>query len=154
MGFLTEPLCGKIAEEVLTSKKIIMKIDLDMQIVKPLSRDLLELARDHVLIEQYTDYDKKGQRPQIGDFNPFDTCFIISSRDSSFYHQYYDLCCSDEILKSEAWLSQQKIDGSYFLEEFVVDYMFKHGIGDIAPMQNDIFGEGYKSIEDMTDVEI
>lgn len=154
MGFLTEPLCGKIAEEVLTSKKIIMKIDLDMQIVKPLSRDLLELARDHVLIEQYTDYDKKGQRPQIGDFNPFDTCFIISSRDSNFYHQYYDLCCSDEILKSEAWLSQQKIDGSYFLEEFVVDYMFKHGIGDIAPMQNDIFGEGYKSIEDMTDVEI
>lgn len=154
MGFLTEPLCGKLAEEVLTSKKIIVKIDLDMQIVKPLSRDLLELARDHVLIEQYTDYDKKGQRSQIGDFNPFDTCFIISSRDSNFYHQYYDLCNSDEILKSEAWLSQQKTDGSYFLEEFVVDYMFKHGIGDIAPMQNDIFGEGYKPIEDMTDIEI
>lgn len=154
MGFLTEPLCGKIAEEVLTSKKIIVKIDLDMQIVKPLSRDLLELARDHVLIEQYTDYDKKGQRSQIGDFNPFDTCFIISSRDSGFYHQYYGLCHSDEILKSEAWLSQQKTDGSYFLEEFVVDYMFKHGIGSIIPMQNDIFGEGYKSIEDMTDIEI
>lgn len=32
--------------------------------------------------------------------------------------------------------------------------MFKNGIGNIIPMQNDIFGEGYKSIEEMEDDEV
>lgn len=154
LGFLTEPLCGKIAEETLLDKQILIKIDLDMQITKPLGKETIEMAKQSVLVEQYTDYDKKGQRPQIGDFNPFDTCYIISSRKSGFYHQYYDLCQSDEILKSEAWAAQHKIDGDYFLEEFVIDYMFKNGIGNIIPMQNDIFGEGYKSIEEMEDDEV
>lgn len=83
---MTEPLCGKIAEETLLDKQILIKIDLDMQITKPLGKETIEMAKQSVLVEQYTDYDKKGQRPQIGDFNPFDTCYIISSRKSGFYH--------------------------------------------------------------------
>lgn len=153
MGFLTEPLCGKLAEESL-SEEFLIKIDLDMCAVKPLSKELVALAHDNTLIEEYSDGSKQNQRPSMGKFNPFDTCFIISRRESRFYSQYYELCNSDTIRKNEEWIKLYNENGNYYLEEFVVDYMYNNNIGNIRPMSGHIFGEGYVDINDMTDDEV
>ena len=52
IGFLTEPLCGYEAEKLL-SEKYLIKIDLDMQIVKPISKELIEMSDKGILIEGY-----------------------------------------------------------------------------------------------------
>lgn len=153
MGFLTEPLCGKISEETLT-EDFLIKIDLDMKIVNPIDSSLFELAKSHTLIESYTDGGKQNQRPCIGQFNPFDTCFIISRRDSKFYSQYFDLCHADTIRQNPEWLKLYNENGNYYLEEFVVDYMYRGGIGNIKEMRGHICGEGYVPIDELTDDEI
>lgn len=157
LGFLTEPLCGRLAEKLVDpSKKIFIKMDLDMKLLQPLDHELVEEAFDGVVIEQYTDYDKKGQRISIGEFNPFDTCFVISSRESRFYETYWQLCHSEEILGSEEWHQVKAETGDYFLEEFVVDFMFKNSsrFQKIIPVQGHLFGEGYKPVDLMKDDEI
>lgn len=157
LGFLTEPLCGMLAEKMVdSSKKIFIKTDLDMKLLWPLDQDLLEEALGQVVIEQYTDYDKKGQRVSIGNFNPFDTCFIISSRKSKFYETYWNLCHSKEILDNSDWHQIRSETGDYFLEEFVVDFIFKNSerFQKILPVQGHLFGEGYKPIDLMKDDEI
>jgi hypothetical protein len=42
----------------------------------------------------------------------------------------------------------------YFLEEFVIDYMYHHGIGNITPHQKYQFGIGYPDLNSFTDEEI
>lgn len=153
IGFLTEPLCGYEAEKVL-SEKYLIKIDLDMQIVKPIDKELIEMSDKGILIEQYSDVDSKYQRDSIGKFNPFDTCFIISRRDSHFYETYNKLCYSDEIRHHPDWISISKERGMYDIEEFVVDYMFKNNKVNIIPMVNHLYGEGYVPIENRTLEEI
>ena len=155
IGFMTEPKCGFLAEQSL-DKDIFIKTDLDMQLISPLDRSLVEQAFDNVMIEQYSDFDKKEQRDSIGNFNPFDTCFIMSSKKSHFYQTYLSLCSSDEILQNKDWLKLQQQNGFYYIEEFVVDYMYNNNIGmqKIKPMQSHLYGEGYKQIELMTDDEI
>lgn len=58
IGFLTEPLCGKLAEEEV-KEDILIKIDLDMCITRPLENYLFEESEIYTLIEQYSDYDAK-----------------------------------------------------------------------------------------------
>jgi hypothetical protein len=58
MGFLTEPLCGKLAEEQV-KEDVLIKIDLDMCITRPLEKYLIEESEKYTLIEQYSDYDAK-----------------------------------------------------------------------------------------------
>ena len=58
IGFLTEPLCGKLAEEQV-SENIMIKIDLDMCITRPLDKSLIDDSNNYTLIEQYSDYDAK-----------------------------------------------------------------------------------------------
>ena len=155
IGFMTEPKCGFLAEQSL-DKDVLIKTDLDMQLISPLDRSLVEQAIDNVMIEQYSDFDKKEQRNSIGDFNPFDTCLIMSSKKSNFYKTYLNLCSSNEILQNPKWVKLQQQNGFYYIEEFVVDYMYKNNIGlqKIKPMQNHLYGEGYKPIDMMTDDEI
>nr|DAF73122.1 MAG TPA: hypothetical protein [Caudoviricetes sp.] len=54
---MNEPLCGKIAEELL-DEDIFIKIDLDMQLLKPLDRKLFDLE-DFTVIGQYSGEDAK-----------------------------------------------------------------------------------------------
>lgn len=56
-GFLNEPLCGKLAEEML-SEDTFIKIDLDMQLLKPLGQELLDLE-NFTLVGQYSSEDAK-----------------------------------------------------------------------------------------------
>lgn len=153
MGFLTEPLCGKLAEERV-KEDVMIKIDLDMTLLRPLDAQLINQANDGILIEQYTDSDAKVQRNSIGNFNPFDTCFIISKKSHGFYQKYYDLCFSKDIVENPEWEKIHSETGNYFLEEFVVDYMYKNRICNIIPTKNHICGEGYISVDSMSPQEI
>ena len=58
---MTEPRCGQLAEETV-KENILIKIDLDMQLLKSLDEELIQTAYDSVLIEQYSDCDLKSQR--------------------------------------------------------------------------------------------
>lgn len=154
-GFLNEPLCGKIAEEML-SEDIFIKIDLDMQLLKPLSQALLDIG-DFTLVGQYSDEDAKAQRHGFAGFAPFDTNFIVSSRQSKFYHHYCEACFSKEYLDSDEYKRVMRTDGvnsNYYQEEFAVDYLHKNGICKIKPVLNYNFGEGYHDIDSMTDAEV
>lgn len=153
-GFLNEPLCGKLAEETL-DEDIFIKIDLDMQLLKPLDRKLFDLG-DFTVVGQYSDEDAKDQRHGFDGFIPFDTNFMISSRKSNFYHYYYETCFDTAVLSSDEYKQVMKTDGinnNYYQEEFAIDYMYKKQICKIKPVINYNFGEGYRDIDDMTDDE-
>lgn len=153
-GFLNEPLCGKIAEELL-DEDIFIKIDLDMQLLKPLDRKLFDLG-DFTLIGQYSDEDAKDQRHSFDGFIPFDTNFMISVRKSNFYHYYYETCFDKSMLNSREYkcIAEASSLPNYLQEEFAVDYMYKNQICQIKPITNYNFGEGYRDIDDMTDDEV
>ena len=153
-GFLNEPLCGKLAEEML-SEDTFIKIDLDMQLLKPLGQELLDLE-NFTLVGQYSSEDAKDQRHSFSGFTPFDTNFIVSSRESRFYHFYYAACFDESMLNSREYKCIAEASGlpNYLQEEFAVDYMHKNQICKIKPITNYNFGEGYRDIDDMTDDEV
>jgi hypothetical protein len=124
-----------------------------MKLIKPLKKELIKLAFDNVLIEEYNDYDKKGQRLQIGKSNPLDTCFMISNRESNFYSYYYQMCFNELVLNSEQWKKIYSDTKMYFIEEFVVDYIREYNLGpqQIMPISGHIFGESYIPISMLTD---
>lgn len=152
IGFLTKPLCGFYAEQ-LVKQQCLVNVDLDMMFMKALPLDLVASSETAVLIEQYSDDDAKLQRSSIGNFKPFDTCFIISRKQHRFYTHYYNLCHSAEILENPQWKSIQNQSGDYYLEEFVVDYLYSSKTLEIAPMTNHIFGEGYKELDKRSEKE-
>ena len=80
-----------------------------------------------------------------GDF-PLDTSLIITSTDSSFYKHYYENCFSEKYLNSEEWKRIKAVSGDYWLEEFVVDMMWKEG-WNITPVKDYQYGPGYGSLE-------
>lgn len=64
------------------------------------------------------------------------------------------MCHSPEILGDAEWLKLFNQNGFYYIEEFTIDHMFKNGLGNISPMQNHIFGEGYDPLDSRTDDEV
>lgn len=146
-GFLNEPYTGKYFEFINPIKEeITIKIDLDMQVLKPIPKDLIEQCLNGTIIGQYDIASMKMQRTLADGNIPFDTNFIISHRKHNFYKLYFDLCLSDTILDLPEWKSLQKIYGNYFIEEFVVDYIYKNKLSKIIPIQYYQYGEGYPSI--------
>jgi len=120
-GFLCIPLIGAMMEEQLT-EDVLIKIDLDMNIIKPLPNKWL--TSDPIIIGQYDDYCTKHQREGIAEENPFDTGFIISKRDSGFYKHFFDMCMKYMLSDDPDWLRVKAQTGDYYLEEWVVDRMY------------------------------
>ena len=58
------------------------------------------------------------------------------------------------IQQNEEWKKIENETGKYYLEEFVVDYMYKNNISNIKPIKNHIYGEGYKEMNLITDDEM
>ena len=150
-GFLCIPLIGAMMEEQLT-EDVLIKIDLDMNIIKPLPNKWL--TSDPIIIGQYDDYCTKHQREGIAEENPFDTGFIISKRDSGFYKHFFDMCMKYMLSDDPDWLRVKAQTGDYYLEEWVVDRMYAMKSFDIKPVQKYQIGEWYTPVKELTDDEL
>lgn len=154
-GFLTLPYCGLYFQEINPIQQdITLRIDLDMVLLKPLDKFLFDNVENETIIGQYDEDSLKDQRGTFEGQLPFDTGFMITHRKNSFYRKWHDLCFSDEILSSDRWSEVRKVFGDYYLEEFVVDYMFNHDISKIRPIQKYQHGEGYASVDTFSDEQL
>lgn len=158
--FLIEPFCGYYFESLKPiDEKILIKTDLDMQLLKPLPQDLLEIAQSKVVIGQYDVESSKDQRGvqfcNSKHHLPFDTNLIITNRDLSFYKRYFECAVGKLLADLSQWKELQKQFGSYYIEEFAIDWLAATEFSDLLhPITHYQYGEGYASIDTFTDDEI
>lgn len=158
-SFLNEPFCGYYFEALKPChEKILIKTDLDMQLLKPIPEELIQIAVDKVVIGQYDEESSKDQRGvQFSDSNhqlPFDTNFIIVNRELGFYRRYFEACQSKELIELPQWKNLQNQCGSYYIEEFAIDWLASTSFGRLLhPITHYQYGEGYASIDTFSDEE-
>jgi hypothetical protein len=150
-GFLNIPLVGAMMEDRLT-EDVLIKIDLDMNIIKPLPREWLE--SDQIIVGQYDDYCTKHQREGIAEENPFDTGFIISKRETKFYKHFFEKCMKYMNSDDPDWLRVKAQTGDYYLEEYVMDRIYAEKIFNINPVQKYQIGEWYTPVKELSDDEL
>lgn len=153
-GFLTLPYCGKYFEESNIDEDILIRIDLDMTLLKPINELLFERATKNTIIGQYDIDSMKDQRTSYQEALPFDTGFMIVDKANRFYQKWYELCFSNEVLNCKEWHDIRNVLGDYYLEEFAVDYMYHNKIKPIQPVQKYQYGEGYASIDTFTNEQL
>lgn len=158
-SFLNEPFCGYYFEELKPCReKILIKTDLDMQLLNPIPRELVEVAIDKVVIGQYDEESSKDQRSSQFSSSihrlPFDTNFIIANRELGFYKRYFEACQSKELVELPQWKELQAQYGSYYIEEFAIDWLASTSFGcNLHPITHYQYGEGYVSIDTFNDEE-
>jgi len=150
-GFLNIPLVGAMMEERL-DHDVLIKIDLDMNIIKPLPESWVN--SDQVIVGQYDDYCTKHQRIGLGGNNPLDTGFMISRRDSGIYKKFFDEVMLTMGSDDPDWLKVKAQTGEYYLEEYVMDKIHYSGEFDIKLMQKYQIGEWYTPVKELTDEEL
>jgi len=156
-GFCNVPFCGMIFEEILT-EDILIHIDLDMKLIKPLPEDLVNSVKEKkfIICGQYDDESAKNQR-KIGDDwdNPLDTGFLISHRETGFYKYFHEsLTEITKTLGDERWKEKCPDVPLYFLEEYVIDKAYNELGYPVRPIQKYQVGEGYAKLESYTDEEL
>ncbi|RZF22819.1 hypothetical protein DAY19_03335 [Halobacteriovorax vibrionivorans] len=147
-GFINVPFCGMLLEREL-KEDILIHIDLDMNLIKPIDQTLFDIVcNGKIVVGQYDDISKKDQRFIGEDWdNPLDTGFIISRRDSGFYHYFFnELMKLYETNGDERWQKYCSNVEKYFLEEYVIEKAYNEGKLDIYPIQYYQVGEGYASV--------
>jgi len=153
-GFLNIPYVGKVFEDRL-DVDIIIKIDLDMNLIQPLSAELVNCGE--VVCGQYDDYSTRLQRTlEDGWTNPFDTGFMITRKDSGFYNKWWsevDAILNDPESDPE-WIKVREQTGEYYLEEYIVDKLFHADPSILRPIQRYQIGEWYTPIKEFTDEEL
>lgn len=151
-GFLNVPLVGKLLEERIT-EDILIKIDLDMNLIKPLP---VELVNGEVLVcGQYDDYCTAQQRTVAkGWANPFDTGFTISRRKSQFYKFFFDVLIDTMNNHDPLWEEVRKVSGDYYLEEYVMDKIYNNELWPVRAIQRYQIGEYYTPVAEFSDEEL
>lgn len=151
-GFLNVPLVCKLFEERLT-EDILIKIDLDMSLIKPLPE---EIVNSQVLIcGQYDDYCTAQQRTLTeGWANPFDTGFTISRRISGFYKYFFEVLMDVMEGTDPLWEKVREQSGDYYLEEYVMDKIYNQKMWEVKPIQKYQIGEWYTPVKELTDKEL
>lgn len=153
-GFLNSPLVGHILEGRLT-EDMLVKIDLDMNLIKPLPESWFD--EKVTIVGQYDDYCTKQQRiMREGWANPSDTGLVISNRARRFYYFWFMTVKGllDNPESDPDWLHVREQTGEYYLEEYAVDKMFRDGRIPIKPMQKYQIGEWYTPVKELTDEEL
>lgn len=149
-GFLNIPLVGAMMEEQL-DVDILIKIDLDMNIIKPLPQKLVNRG---IILGQYDDYCTKHQRVGLGGKNPMDTGFIISPRESKLYTHFFEEVMNTMGSNDPEWLKVKEQTGEYYLEEYVMDKIVESEVFDIKLIQKYQVGEWYTPVRELSDDEL
>lgn len=152
-GFINIPYTGMIFEGML-SEDVLIKIDLDMNIIRPLPQELVDSSV--VVCGQYDDYCSKLQRHTNGQTNPFDTGFMISRRESGVYKTWFDgiVDIMSNGVVDRHWESVREKTGEYYLEEYVMDKMYNEGVVELYPIQKYQIGEWYTPVSVLSDEEL
>lgn len=153
-GFINIPYVGMLFEEKL-DVDVLIKIDLDMNIIQPLPEQLVH--SDKVVIGQYDDYCTKMQRDlESGWCNPFDTGFMISRKSSGFYREWWKRVnqIMNEGYHDPNWIKVREQTGEYYLEEYVVDAIYHETPDKIQPVQKYQIGEWYTPVKEFMDEEL
>lgn len=151
-GFLNVPLVGKLLEERLT-EDVLIKIDLDMNLIKPLPESLVN--SDVLICGQYDDYCTSQQRTVAeGWQNPYDTGFTISRRDSGFYKFFFDVLQDTMNNHDPEWEKVRLESGDYYLEEYVMDKIVNNKMWPVQPIQRYQIGEWYTPVKEFSDDEL
>jgi len=151
-GFLNVPLVGKLLEERL-SEDVLIKTDLDMNLIKPLPKDLVD--SEVLVCGQYDDYCTAQQRTvKEGWANPFDTGFTISRRNSGFYKFFFDILLETMNSDDPEWEKVRAVSGDYYLEEYVMDKIYNLNLWKVKPIQRYQIGEWYTPVKEFSDDEL
>jgi hypothetical protein len=151
-GFLNVPLICMLLEQRLT-EDVLIKIDLDMNLIKPLPEDVVN--SDILVCGQYDDYCAAQQRKMHeGWGNPYDTGFTISRRDSGFYKFFFDLLMTTMNSDDPIWEEVRRVSGDYYLEEYVMDKVAYTDMWKVQPIQKYQIGEWYTPVSEFTDDEL
>lgn len=151
-GFLNIPLVGAVLEDRL-SEDVFIKIDLDMNLIQPLPPDLVNSQM--LICGQYDDYCTKQQRGGTS-YNPFDTGFIISRRESGFYKFWFEQVVTllNNPTSDPDWIEVRSQTGEYYLEEYIIDRTYLAKSWPIQPVQKYQIGEWYTPVAQFTDEEL
>jgi len=150
-GFINIPFVGMLYEQEL-DEDIFIKIDLDMNLIRPLPKDLV--YSECVVCGQY-DKDSIFDRVVMNSDKCFDTGFIISRKSSNFYKLFFD-----ETMKiingqfDEEWEKVKSATGEYFIEEYIMDKIYVNEMMPIKGLQKYQIGEQYTSVGEYTDEEL
>lgn len=155
-GFLTLPFVGQLFEnKVQIDQDILVKIDLDMQLLKPLPREWFGFVNfGFTVVGQYDKYSIRDQRQAYPDFLPFDTGLMITDKNNKFCDLWYKFCFKEYVIKTNQWQETKMKFGDYYLEEFVIDYIYANKLAKVMPVQRYQYGEGYASIDTFSDEEL
>lgn len=151
-GFLNVPLVCMLLEKQLT-EDVLIKIDLDMNIIKPLPEELVN--SNTLICGQYDDYCAAQQRKMNeGWGNPYDTGFTISRRDSGFYQFFYQVLMDTMNSVDPVWEEVRKVSGDYYLEEYVMDKIAYTNMWPVQPIQKYQVGEWYTPVAEFSDEQL
>lgn len=151
-GFLNVPLVGMLLEDRLT-EDVLIKIDLDMNLIKPLPEELVN--GDVLVCGQYDDYCTAQQRTVANGWaNPFDTGFTISKRKSGFYKFFFQVLTDTMNNYDSNWEEVRKVSGDYYLEEYVMDKIYNNNLWPVKPIQRYQIGEWYTPVAKFSDEEL
>jgi len=150
-GFLNIPLVGMMMEQRL-DHDVFIKIDLDMNLIKPLPERWVN--SEQIIVGQYDDYCTKMQRVPVDGNNPLDTGFVISKRTTKLYHKFFETVMSLMGSDDPEWQRVKAQTGEYFLEEFAMDRIYASGEFDIQLVQKYQVGEWYTPVNELSDDEL
>jgi hypothetical protein len=151
-GFLNVPLVGMLLEQRL-SEDVLIKIDLDMNLIKPLPEELVN--SETLICGQYDDYCTAQQRTvKEGWTNPFDTGFTISRRDTGFYKFFFNVLTDTMNNYDPEWEKVRAVSGDYYLEEYVMDKIVNQNLWPVQPVQRYQIGEWYTPVKEFSDEEL
>jgi hypothetical protein len=141
-----------LLEQRLT-EDVLIKIDLDMNLIKPLPEELVN--NEKLICGQYDDYCTSQQRTvKEGWANPFDTGFTISRRSSGFYKFFFDVLTDTMNSHDPEWEKVRAVSGDYYLEEYVMDKIYNNKLWPVQPIQKYQIGEWYTPVKEFTDEEL
>jgi hypothetical protein len=141
-----------LLEQRLT-EDVLIKIDLDMNLIKPLPEELVN--SETLICGQYDDYCTAQQRTVAeGWANPFDTGFTISRRSSGFYKFFFDVLNDTMVNHDPEWEKVRAVSGDYYLEEYVMDKIYNNKLWPVQPVQRYQIGEWYTPVAEFSDEEL
>jgi len=167
-GYWNIPLSGKYFEENL-SEDILIKIDLDMYLIKPLKKELFDLTPGYSTVGRYDELSAKHNTNKLtfpekyG--QPWDTGFIITERKTKFFTKFYDklkqltLEYESKIFEHKYNLHIKEHDNDFgvdygAIEEFAISVMYTDDKIKLKEINKYNLGEFYAPIEIYNDEEV
>jgi|APSaa5957512535_1039671.scaffolds.fasta_scaffold11702_6 hypothetical protein len=167
-GYWNIPLSGKYFEEEL-KEDILIKIDLDMYLIKELSKEMFNIERGTTTVGRYDPLSAKHNTNKLtfperyG--QPWDTGLVITHRATGFFGKFYNKLkqitseFEDGTFESLYGLHIKEHDNDHgvdygAIEEFAVSIMYTDEDAKLIPQFKYNLGEFYAPIDIYTDEEV